>query len=122
MKTRHWWPLVFLSALFVVGCSQEVTFEGPDRSLTYSCNGFESKVQSEEDLELLAIEMREAVQKMKKTGQRAQAREFGVEIRTALRKRDRSRFEELAVTAKCAMKYPSIPAGTTRTEKESGRS
>lgn len=118
METRNWWFLILLGALFIVGCSQEVTFEGKDRSLTYSCDEFESKVESEKDLELLAIEMREAVEKMKKTGQRDRAREFGVEIRTALRERDRSRFEELAVTAKCTIKYPSTrdneiePAGS----------
>lgn len=122
METRNLWLLVLLGTLLVSGCSQEVTFEGKDRSLTYSCNGFESKVESEEDLELLAVEMREAVQKLKKTGQRARAKEFGVEIRTALRERDRSRFEELAVNAKCAIEYPSTQAETSRTEEESGRS
>ncbi len=114
MQTRHWWPLVLLGTLFVFGCSEEVTFKGEDQSLTYSCSNFESKVENEKDLELLATEMREAVQEMKKTGQRARAKEFGVEIRTALRERDRSRFEELAVSAKCAIEHPSTRVGTTR--------
>ncbi|MFB6279805.1 MAG: hypothetical protein ABEK75_09895 [Salinibacter sp.] len=115
MQIRHWWPVVLLGALFVFGCSEEVTFEGKDQSLTYSCSNFESKVENEKDLELLATEMREAVQKMKKTGQRARAQKFGVEIRAALRERDRSRFEELAVSAKCAIEHPSTRVGTSET-------
>jgi len=107
MQTRNWWLLVLVGALFASGCSQEVTFEGKDRSLTYSCNGFESKVESEEDLELLAREMRKAVQKMK----RARMEEYRGEIQAALRKRDRSRFEELAVKAKCTTEHPSTQEG-----------
>lgn len=110
MEMRNWWLLVLVGTLFVSGCSQEVTFEGEERSLTYSCNGFESKVEGEEDLELLAVGMREAVQKMK----RARMEEYKVEIQAALRKRDRSRFEELAVTAKCATEHPSTQEGQTK--------
>jgi hypothetical protein len=114
METRNWWLLVLLGTLFVSGCSQEVTFNGKNRSLTYSCNGFESKVESEKDLKLLALGMRKAVQKM----ERARMEEYRVEIQAALRKRDRSRFEELAVNAKCTTKYSSTqereiaPAGS----------
>jgi len=111
MQTGNRWCLVLLIAIFLPGCTETVTFEGKDRSLTYSCNGFESKVESDEDLELLALEMRKAANKMYNAGQTARVESLRTEIQTALRERDRSRFEELAVSAKCDVEHLSEEAG-----------
>lgn len=94
---------IFLIAVLLMSCTKEVTFEGTDRTLTYTCNSFTSKVESDKDLSLLARKTREAVQKMHKIGKGKEARRIGRGIKTALGERDRKRFEELAVEAKCAV-------------------
>jgi len=111
MQTQFRWLLVLPGIILLTACSQEVTFEGNGRTLTYSCDGYESKVESDEDLEVLAIGMRQAVKDLYRIGQQAKAQRIGTKIQTALRERDRKRFEELAVETKCAVEHQNQETG-----------
>jgi len=106
MKDQLTWTSAAVAVILLLSCSQEqkVTFEGNDRSLTYSCNSIEHKAEDDKDLELLARHTRKAVKKLHKSGQQEQAEKIGKKIKTALSERDRRRFEELAVEAKCSTK------------------